>query len=254
MKFKVYKRYSSDIWFALLNGRNLNMAFRLSLIMRRVRVLSRDRENRDLFNLISFGRKPVRFRSRRAPRFSMYRIQLFSRKQVQFFYQIYKSRQVRAIFGRISRFRGSVEDSFFGSLESRICTLVFRAGWFVTMVQARQYILHRGLLVNGSYTNRPGYTVGYGDVVSFLDCDFLANLRTLPISIPNFRPALYFSKILTLRRRRLGVNGYRHVGFPSSYMEVSYVCGSIVLFSRPMFSSIFYPFEFSPSDLISFYS
>ena len=51
-------------------------------------------------------------------------------------------------------------------LESRLDNVTFRAGWASTRPQARQFVNHGLVLVNGRRVDIPSYRVRKGDVVS----------------------------------------------------------------------------------------
>ena len=51
-------------------------------------------------------------------------------------------------------------------LELRLDNVVYRAGWAATRPQARQFVSHGHIDVNGKRVNIPSYRVRKGDVVS----------------------------------------------------------------------------------------
>ena len=55
---------------------------------------------------------------------------------------------------------------FLQLLESRLDNVVFRMGIATTRRQARQFVVHRHILVNGKRVDRPSYRVKPGDVIS----------------------------------------------------------------------------------------
>jgi small subunit ribosomal protein S4 len=51
-------------------------------------------------------------------------------------------------------------------LELRLDNVVFRAGWGASRSQARQFVRHGAVLVNGKRVTIPSYRVRQGDLVS----------------------------------------------------------------------------------------
>jgi small subunit ribosomal protein S4 len=54
-------------------------------------------------------------------------------------------------------------------LELRLDNVVYRAGWAATRPQARQFVSHGLVKVDGQRVNIPSYTLGKGEVVSLSD-------------------------------------------------------------------------------------
>ena len=54
-------------------------------------------------------------------------------------------------------------------LELRVDNVVFRAGWGASRAQARQFVRHGHVAVNGRRVTIPSYTVRKGDVVTLRD-------------------------------------------------------------------------------------
>ena len=51
-------------------------------------------------------------------------------------------------------------------LELRLDNVVYRAGWAATRPQARQFVSHGHIEVNGKRVNIPSYRVRKGDVIT----------------------------------------------------------------------------------------
>ena len=54
-------------------------------------------------------------------------------------------------------------------LELRLDNVVYRAGWAATRPQARQFVRHGHVKVNGKRVTIPSYRVRKGDVVTLRD-------------------------------------------------------------------------------------
>ncbi len=62
------------------------------------------------------------------------------------------------------------------SLELRLDNVIYRTGWASTRPQARQFVSHGHVVVNGKRVNVPSYRVRKGDVVEIRE-----KTRTNPI-------------------------------------------------------------------------
>jgi small subunit ribosomal protein S4 len=75
-------------------------------------------------------------------------------------------RQFANLFHKASRKNGITGEVLLQLLESRLDNVVFRLGISPTRRGARQFILHKHMLVNGDIVNIPSYTLKVGDIVS----------------------------------------------------------------------------------------
>ncbi len=73
--------------------------------------------------------------------------------------------QMRAAFDRARRTGGKTGEALIQDLESRLDATVLRAGFARTIYQARQFVTHRHVLVNGKRVDRPSYRLEPGDFV-----------------------------------------------------------------------------------------
>ena len=76
------------------------------------------------------------------------------------FYNLYKEG---------SRKQGVTGENLLRMLEQRLDNIVFRAGWGATRPQARQFVGHGMVNVNGRRVDIPSYRVRKGDVISLRD-------------------------------------------------------------------------------------
>jgi len=74
--------------------------------------------------------------------------------------------QLRAAFDRAKRSGGKTGEALIQDLESRLDATVLRAGFARTIYQARQFVTHQHVLVNGKRVDRPSYRLQPGDFVS----------------------------------------------------------------------------------------
>ena len=74
-------------------------------------------------------------------------------------------RQFRNLFDKASRLKGITGEVLLQLLEVRLDNIVYRLGIAPTRAAARQLVLHRHIVVNGSVVNIASYQVQPGDVV-----------------------------------------------------------------------------------------
>lgn len=101
--------------------------------------------------------------SRRKP--SDYALQLREKQKAKWMYGILE-RQFRRYFEEASRVKGATGEALLQHLETRLDNVVFRLGLAKSRNQARQFVSHGKVLVNGKKVNIPSYPVKSGDEVS----------------------------------------------------------------------------------------
>ena len=74
-------------------------------------------------------------------------------------------KQLRAIYERGTHESGQTGEAMLRELECRLDNLVLRAGIARTTAQARQYVVHRHILVDGNIVDRPSYRVKPGQTI-----------------------------------------------------------------------------------------
>ncbi len=118
-------------------------------------------------------------RTRRRGNQSEYLIQLQEKQKARFTYGL-TERQFRRVYQEASRRQGVTGENMLRFLELRLDNVVYRAGWGSTRPQARQFVSHGHVLVNGSRVNVPSYRVRKGDVIEIKE-----KTRTNPIVVWN---------------------------------------------------------------------
>ena len=78
-------------------------------------------------------------------------------------------RQFSNLYKEASRQKGVTGENLLRMLEQRLDNIVFRAGWASTRPQARQFVSHGMVNVNGRRVDIPSYRVRKGDVISLRD-------------------------------------------------------------------------------------
>lgn len=101
----------------------------------------------------------------RRRKLSNYGLQLHEKQKVRFTYGV-TEKQFRRIFRDASKLPGKAGENFLFLLESRLDSLVYRAGFATTRRQARQLVNHGHFLVDGKKVDIPSYRVQPGQVLS----------------------------------------------------------------------------------------
>ncbi len=100
---------------------------------------------------------------RRQP--SEYQIQLQEKQKAKYIYGVLE-RQFANLYEEANRAKGVTGENLLAMLELRLDNIVFRAGWAATRPQARQFVNHGLIDVNGSRLDIPSYRARKGDRIS----------------------------------------------------------------------------------------
>ncbi len=95
---------------------------------------------------------------------SEYGLQLNEKQKVRFMYGM-NEKQFRKLFDKAGKMQGIHGNNFMFLLESRLDSVVYRAGFAATRRQARQIVNHGHVLLNGKKANIASMVVKPGDVV-----------------------------------------------------------------------------------------
>jgi small subunit ribosomal protein S4 len=93
-----------------------------------------------------------------------YLFQLQEKQKARFSYGL-NERQFRKVYEEASRRPGVTGENMLRFLELRLDNVVYRAGFAATRPQARQFVSHGHINVNGKRVNIPSYRVRKGDVI-----------------------------------------------------------------------------------------
>lgn len=107
-------------------------------------------------------------RTRRRSSEGEYLNQLQEKQKAKYIYGVLE-RQFRNIYEEAVRRSGPTGENILKLLELRLDNVVYRAGWAATRPQARQFVSHGLVKVDGARVNIPSYTLGKGQVVSLSD-------------------------------------------------------------------------------------
>ncbi|MFM8908828.1 MAG: 30S ribosomal protein S4 [Actinomycetota bacterium] len=107
-------------------------------------------------------------RTRRRSSEGEYLNQLQEKQRAKYIYGVLE-RQFRKIYEQAVRMTGPTGENILRLLELRLDNVVYRAGWAATRPQARQFVSHGLVKVDGQRVNIPSYTLGKGEIVSLSD-------------------------------------------------------------------------------------
>src|SRR5215218_6635282 len=95
---------------------------------------------------------------------SDYAVRLREKQRLREQYGI-REKQLRIVFNEARRADGLTGENLVELLEMRLDAIVLRAGFARTISQARQFVVHRHILVDGQLVDRPSFRVKPGQLV-----------------------------------------------------------------------------------------
>ena len=104
-------------------------------------------------------------RTRRRNAGSEYLAQLQEKQKAKYIYGVLE-RQFRNTYEEAVRLQGPTGENLLRLLEQRLDNVVYRAGWASTRPQARQFVSHGLINVNGKRVNIASYRVRKGEVIT----------------------------------------------------------------------------------------
>lgn len=96
---------------------------------------------------------------------SEYMLQLREKQKARRIYGVLE-KQFRNLFEEADRQSGVTGENLLRMLELRLDNVAFRAGWSASRSQARQFVRHGHVAVNGKRVTIPSYQVRRGDAIS----------------------------------------------------------------------------------------
>lgn len=103
---------------------------------------------------------------------SDYGLQLREKQKVKRIYGVLE-RQFRRYFKIAEKTKGITGEVLLQLLERRLDNVIFRAGFSLSRVEARQIVAHRHVRVNGRIVDIPSYSVKVGDSMNITDSENL---------------------------------------------------------------------------------
>jgi small subunit ribosomal protein S4 len=105
---------------------------------------------------------------KRKGKLSEYGTQLREKQKVKRIYGVLE-KQFAKYFQEASRLPGITGEILLQTLERRLDNVIYRLGYAVTRRQARNFIAHRHIMVNGIRVNIASYQVKVGDKIAIYD-------------------------------------------------------------------------------------
>jgi small subunit ribosomal protein S4 len=96
---------------------------------------------------------------------SNYKIQLQEKQRLRAQYNL-GERQLKLAFDKVRRQKGQTGEALVADLETRLDALTLRAGFARTIYQARQFVSHGHITVDGKRVDIPSFRVKPGSVVA----------------------------------------------------------------------------------------
>lgn len=116
----------------------------------------------------SIGRRPTppgQHGQARQRKVSEYGLQLREKQKARRAYGLMEG-QFKRTFVRATGMKGITGENLLQLLELRLDNVVFRSGLASSRAQARQFVCHGHIAVNGNKVDIPSYTVKQGDVIA----------------------------------------------------------------------------------------
>jgi len=107
----------------------------------------------------------VHGRTRRRNAGSEYLAQMQEKQKAKYIYGVLE-RQFKKTYVEANRLQGPTGENLLRLLEQRLDNIVYRAGWASTRPQARQFVNHGLIQVNGKRVDIPSYRASRGEVIS----------------------------------------------------------------------------------------
>ncbi len=98
---------------------------------------------------------------------SDYAVRLREKQRLRAQYGV-SEKQLRSAYEKATRTAGQTGNAMLTDLEVRLDNLVLRAGIARTTAQARQFVVHRHILVDGNIVDRPSYRVKPGQTIQVM--------------------------------------------------------------------------------------
>ena len=239
LKFKRYRGIVSEFGLPLSFSRKITP--KQSTILQKLSQLARKKKK-----LSYFGQK------------------LQSKRLFSFLYGNLPRKQFFLFLNQASKLQGSLSADFLSLLERRLDIVIYRMFQFRTLPSARQYIRHKGVLVNDCLVNLSSFQLNSGDIIAIKDPAQFLNQKTnlldysqgstteatstyqgirsisRPVGVSNLKNLAYSNKKLDDRLSKLRIR-YPH-------FEVNYkILTGIFLFSP---KQIFYSIKIKKEDFI----
>ena len=158
-----------------------------------------------------FKRKKRRFRSK----------EYFNLFKLCMFYGNLKETSIKSLLNTKAKNKNIWAGATPFLLESRLDILLYRTNLFKSIFFVKQFIKHKGVLVNGLLITEPNFQVQIGNII---------------IIPPRFYQEFYKHFLQNLKDNRILINYPR-------YIEIDYKIGAFIIINYPKGNEISYPFK-----------
>ena len=122
-------------------------------------------------------------------RVSEYGTQLKEKQKVKFIYGV-REKQFRKYYDKAQKSRNATGAEMLSLIERRLDNVVYRLGFGATRPQARQFVNHGLVTVNGKVVDIPSYQVNVNDVVAIKDSkkdyEIFKSLKDMKVVCPKW--------------------------------------------------------------------
>ena len=132
--------------------------------------------------------QPPGQQGRRRPKLSDYGLQMREKQKTKRIYGMLE-RQFRVFFGRASGAPGATGEKLVELLERRLDNVIYRLHWASSRNEARQFVFHQNIFVNGRAVNIPSFLVRPGDKIGLRKREALAKRVKATLEMLQDRPA-----------------------------------------------------------------
>lgn len=127
----------------------------------------------------------------RQRRLSDYGAQLLEKQRLRFQYNVHE-RQLRNYYKKASHMKGRTGDNLVRLLETRLDSMVLRAGFAPSIFAARQVVSHGHITVNGRKVNIPSFRVRTNDEVAIREKS--RALACFDLDFESYQPPSYVER------------------------------------------------------------
>jgi small subunit ribosomal protein S4 len=171
---------------------------------------------------------PGQHGQRRKGKTSDFGLQLRAKQKLKGYYGSITEKAFKKLYTEASRVKGDTGERLIGLLESRLDAIVYRAKFVTTVFQARQFVSHGHVMVNGKRVNIPSYSVRPGDKIEVRERSKQLNLV-------------------------LEANQLAERDVPD-YIEVDHSKQAATYVRVPALADVPYPVQMEPNLVVEFYS
>ena len=140
--------------------------------------------------------------------FSFFKFSILQIKRFQYFFGGISQKQIRSLCNRALKYRNDAILFFLKFLESRLDIAVFRLGFYTSIKEVKQDILHSKILVNDSVVSYYSFELKNFDIISF-NSNLKKNLCSKNLNLNKSRKKFFKLRI----KKKMGENNIKNFFF-----------------------------------------